>query len=143
MARSRECDTLFIEVIAETGLGNGRKPYFASGQVGMKKWVYSFGDGKAEGRTDMRNLLGGKGAGLAEMASLGLPVPPGFTVTTEVCTHFYAHDNSYPAELKDQVAVARRMRRMIAVPSRSGNSGPVHAASWPMRSSAGRCSQKW
>jgi pyruvate, orthophosphate dikinase len=72
----------------------------------MKKWVYSFGDGKAEGRADMRNLLGGKGAGLAEMASLGLPVPPGFTVTTEVCTHFYAHDDSYPAELKDQVAAA-------------------------------------
>jgi len=72
----------------------------------MTKWVYSFGDGKAEGRTDLRNLLGGKGAGLAEMASLGLPVPPGFTITTEVCTYFYAHDNSYPPELKDQVASA-------------------------------------
>jgi pyruvate,orthophosphate dikinase len=72
----------------------------------MTKWVYSFGDGKAEGRADMRNLLGGKGAGLAEMASLGLPVPPGFTITTEVCTYFYTHDNSYPPELKDQVATA-------------------------------------
>jgi pyruvate, orthophosphate dikinase len=50
------------------------------------KWVYTFGDGKAEGRAGMRNLLGGKGAGLAEMANLGLPVPPGFTITTEVCT---------------------------------------------------------
>ncbi|MDE1900864.1 MAG: pyruvate, phosphate dikinase [Alphaproteobacteria bacterium] len=68
------------------------------------KWVYSFGNGKAEGRADMRNLLGGKGAGLAEMSNLGLPVPPGFSITTEVCTHYYAHANSYPAELKDQVA---------------------------------------
>ena len=51
------------------------------------KWVYRFGNGKAEGRADMRNLLGGKGAGLAEMANLGLPVPPGFTITTAVCSH--------------------------------------------------------
>ena len=62
----------------------------------MAKWVYSFGDGKAEGRADMRNLLGGKGANLAEMSSLGLPVPPGFTITTEVCTWYYANDNTYP-----------------------------------------------
>src|SRR5262249_5580024 len=62
------------------------------------KWVYTFGDGKAEGRADMRNLLGGKGANLAEMANLGLPVPPGFTITTEVCTWFYANRKSYPKE---------------------------------------------
>ena len=67
------------------------------------KWVYSFGNGKAEGRADMRNLLGGKGAGLAEMANLGLPVPPGFTISTEVCTHFYAHEKRYPDELHSQV----------------------------------------
>src|SRR5216110_647789 len=67
------------------------------------KWVYSFGDGKAEGRADMRNLLGGKGANLAEMSSLGLPVPPGFTINTEVCTWYYANSNAYPAELKDEV----------------------------------------
>jgi pyruvate, orthophosphate dikinase len=67
------------------------------------KWVYTFGGGKAEGRSDMRNLLGGKGAGLAEMANLGLPVPPGFTITTEVCTHYYANGNSYPKELQAQV----------------------------------------
>jgi pyruvate,orthophosphate dikinase len=72
----------------------------------MTKWVYSFGDGKAEGRADMRDLLGGKGAGLAEMANLGLPVPPGFTISTEVCTYFYGHDKTYPADLKDQVATA-------------------------------------
>ena len=70
----------------------------------MTKWVYRFGDGAAEGRADMKNLLGGKGAGLAEMSNLGLPVPPGFTITTEVCTYFYAHGKSSPAELKDQVA---------------------------------------
>src|SRR5215469_8481787 len=72
----------------------------------MTKWVYRFGDGVAEGRADMRNLLGGKGAGLAEMSNLGLPVPPGFTITTEVCTHFYANAKTYPKELKEQVEAA-------------------------------------
>src|ERR1700751_1729759 len=72
----------------------------------MTKWVYRFGDGAAEGRVDMKNLLGGKGAGLAEMASLGLPVPPGFTITTEVCTCFYEKNNTYPADLEKQVAAA-------------------------------------
>ncbi|ASP33274.1 pyruvate, phosphate dikinase [Labrenzia sp. VG12] len=72
----------------------------------MTKWVYSFGDGDAEGAAEMRNLLGGKGANLAEMSSLGLPVPPGFTITTEVCTWYYAHEKSYPDELAAQVAEA-------------------------------------
>ena len=72
----------------------------------MAKWVYSFGAGHNEGRADMRNLLGGKGANLAEMASIGLPVPPGFTVTTEVCTYYYAHKHTYPAELRAQVSDA-------------------------------------
>jgi len=72
----------------------------------MSKWVYRFGDGTAEGRADMKNLLGGKGANLAEMANLGLPVPPGFTVTTEVCTYYYANGNQYPSDLKDQVKAA-------------------------------------
>src|SRR3954463_11340104 len=72
----------------------------------MAKWVYTFGDGKAEGRGNMRDLLGGKGAGLAEMAGLGLPVPPGFTITTEVCTYFYANGSSYPPELEAQVKAA-------------------------------------
>jgi pyruvate,orthophosphate dikinase len=69
----------------------------------MAKWVYHFGGGSAEGRADMRNLLGGKGANLAEMSALGLPVPPGFTATTEVCTYFYANGRKYPAELTAQV----------------------------------------
>ncbi len=72
----------------------------------MSKWVYTFGNGKAEGDASMRNLLGGKGANLAEMNKVGLPVPPGFTVTTEVCTYYYANNNTYPADLKDQVKEA-------------------------------------
>ena len=72
----------------------------------MAKWVYSFGDGKAEGQSSMRNLLGGKGANLAEMSNLGLPVPPGFTITTEVCTWYYDNDRQYPVELKAEVQAA-------------------------------------
>ncbi|MBN9553545.1 MAG: pyruvate, phosphate dikinase, partial [Alphaproteobacteria bacterium] len=72
----------------------------------MTKWVYAFGDGKAEGQAGMKNLLGGKGANLAEMSNLGLPVPPGFSITTEVCTYYYANAESYPSDLKDQVDAA-------------------------------------
>lgn len=72
----------------------------------MAKWVYSFGGGNSEGRADMRNLLGGKGANLADMAALGLPVPPGLTITTEVCAHFYDNGQQYPAELDGQVTSA-------------------------------------
>jgi pyruvate,orthophosphate dikinase len=67
------------------------------------QWVYVFGGGKAQGRSGMKDLLGGKGANLAEMANLGLPVPPGFTITTAVCTHYYANDRKYPKELETQV----------------------------------------
>ena len=70
------------------------------------KWTYSFGGGNAEGRADMRNLLGGKGANLHEMSAIGLQVPPGFTITTEVCAHFTAHDSDYPDGLNDQVSQA-------------------------------------
>ncbi|UNE55496.1 pyruvate, phosphate dikinase [Bartonella machadoae] len=72
----------------------------------MTKWVYSFGDGHTEGSASERNLLGGKGANLAEMSHLGLPVPPGFTLTTEVCNFYYAHDKSYPQELQEAVTQA-------------------------------------
>jgi pyruvate,orthophosphate dikinase len=71
-----------------------------------EKWVYRFGDGRAEGDAAMRNLLGGKGANLAEMSTLGLPVPPGFTITTEVCTAFYKNQRQYPKALEGQVAQA-------------------------------------
>ena len=72
----------------------------------MSKWVYSFGGGEAQGDASMRNLLGGKGANLAEMSSLGLPVPPGFTLTTEVCTHFFDNDQRYPDHLEDELSAA-------------------------------------
>jgi len=72
----------------------------------MAKWVYRFGGGSAEGKSEMRNLLGGKGANLAEMANLGLPVPPGYTITTEVCTYFYAHGKKYPDELAGEIDAA-------------------------------------
>ncbi len=83
----------------------------------MTQWVYTFGDGKAEGRTDMRDLLGGKGANLAEMANLGLPVPPGFTVTTEVCVWYYANGRKYPDDLANQVDAA--LARVEAIAGRN------------------------
>ncbi|MBL8638959.1 MAG: pyruvate, phosphate dikinase [Alphaproteobacteria bacterium] len=72
----------------------------------MTDWVYRFGMSQTLGNSSMKNLLGGKGANLAEMAALGLPVPPGFTITTKLCTYFYDHQKSYPAELKSQVSAA-------------------------------------
>ncbi len=69
-------------------------------------WVYAFGGGRADGDASMNDLLGGKGANLAEMSALGLPVPPGFTITTEACTHFYANERSYPPSLKQEVTDA-------------------------------------
>ncbi len=78
------------------------------------KYVYFFGDGNAEGRGNMKNLLGGKGANLAEMTAIGLPVPAGFTITTEVCTEFYKNDRRYPAELQEQVAEnLRRVEQLM------------------------------
>ncbi|NKD85114.1 pyruvate, phosphate dikinase [Haematospirillum jordaniae] len=69
----------------------------------MSKWVYMFGGGRTEGRAGMKDLLGGKGANLAEMAAIGLPVPPGFTITTDVCTFYYANGRIYPAGLEDAI----------------------------------------
>src|SRR5713226_5182122 len=70
------------------------------------KYVYAFGDGKADGSAKDRNLLGGKGSNLAEMVLIGLPVPAGFTLSTDVCTYFYANGRKYPPELKAQVDAA-------------------------------------
>jgi pyruvate,orthophosphate dikinase len=72
----------------------------------MKKYVYFFGRGKAEGKAEMKGLLGGKGANLAEMTNIGLPVPAGFSISTEVCTHFYANKKTYPRSLNAEVAAA-------------------------------------
>ena len=75
-------------------------------EILMAQWVYRFGDGGAGGDASMKNLLGGKGANLAEMSNLGLPVPPGFTISTEVCTYFYDHGQTYPADLTAAVDAA-------------------------------------
>src|SRR5215204_5555714 len=77
-----------------------KKPAKVTSKAATKsgQWVYTFGGGKAQGRSGMKELLGGKGANLAEMANLGLPVPPGFTITTAVCTHYYANKQTYPKD---------------------------------------------
>jgi pyruvate,orthophosphate dikinase len=89
------------------------------------KWVYGFGDGRAEGKASMRNLLGGKGAGLAEMANLGLSVPPGFTITTDVCTYYYAHGKEYPKDLRAQVERALAQVGRIAGKSFGDKTNPL------------------
>ena len=83
----------------------------------MEKWVYTFGDGRAEGSAGDRNLLGGKGANLAEMCNLGLPVPPGLTIVTSACNHYYDNGRALPAALKDQVREA--LRQMEAITGRT------------------------
>ncbi|MDH7600399.1 MAG: pyruvate, phosphate dikinase, partial [Sedimentisphaerales bacterium] len=87
--------------MAKTMTAKAKRP---AGKIG--KMVYFFGGGTAEGTAQMRELLGGKGANLAEMARIGVPVPPGFTITTEVCTYFYKHNGAYPPGLKEQVEKA-------------------------------------
>src|SRR5256885_3496562 len=72
----------------------------------MTKWVYSFGEGKAEGNQTMRTLLGGKGANLAEMSKIGLPVPSGFTISTEACAFYFSAENAFPPGLDKQVQLA-------------------------------------
>ena len=98
----------------------------------MSKWVYSFGAGHNEGKAEMRNLLGGKGANLAEMASIGLPVPPGFTITTEVCTYYYDHQKQYPPELRDQVGAALALIEK-AVGAKFGDTPQAAAGLGPLR----------
>src|SRR6185295_970712 len=79
---------------------------FGDNRAAMEQptYVYYFGDGHAAGNAKMKDVLGGKGAGLAEMTNIGVPVPPGFTISTAVCTYFYAHGKTYPDELKSAVA---------------------------------------
>ena len=79
------------------------------------KWVYAFGGGRAEGKSDMRNLLGGKGAGLAEMANLGLPVPPGFTISTEACTLYYQDHRRTPESIdREMIANLAKLEKAAA-----------------------------
>ena len=87
-------------------LANGEAAESTPAMSGTERWVYGFGAGKAEGNAGMKNLLGGKGANLAEMSAIGIPVPPGFTISTDVCTYFYQHGKQYPASLKGEVEAA-------------------------------------
>src|SRR5271165_2702351 len=84
----------------------GKAPGLLLTEISMSKWVYSFGAGRNEGRADMKNLLGGEGANLAEMTNIGLPVPPGFTITTEVCTQYYASGKKLPEGLVGEMRTA-------------------------------------
>jgi pyruvate,orthophosphate dikinase len=94
------------QAVRRASPGKARPSARAARKPAKGKWVYTFGDGRAEGKSSMRDLLGGKGAGLAEMANLGLPVPPGFTITTDVCSYYYAHAQQYPKDLASQVEKA-------------------------------------
>ncbi len=91
----------------------------------MSKWVYTFGAGKAEGGAKDKNLLGGKGANLAEMSSLGIPVPPGFTISTECCTFFYENNNTYPPDLKEQVEAGVKQIEEIMGGKFGATEGPL------------------
>ena len=91
----------------------------------MTKWVYTFGDGKAEGGAKDKNLLGGKGANLAEMSSLGIPVPAGFTISTEVCTYYYESGNTYPPDLREQVAAGLAQVEKIMGAKFGATEGPL------------------
>src|SRR5438270_3839505 len=84
----------------------GKSKRIAKKKTAKPRYVYYFGDGHANGTGKMKPLLGGKGANLAEMTRIGLPVPPGFTITTEVCTYFYEHKRSYPPQLKAELEAA-------------------------------------
>src|SRR6266542_2558971 len=86
--------------------GQASKKPSAPRKSAKPKYVYYFGDGQADGTGKMKPLLGGKGANLAEMTRISLPVPPGFTITTEVCSYFYAHNRAYPTQLKAEVEAA-------------------------------------
>ena len=107
----------------------------AAKTAGAGKRIYFFGGGKAEGNKEMKNLLGGKGANLAEMTNIGLPVPPGFTITTEVCTEFYTSGRKLPKALDDEMRAADRQdgeagRRQVRRPPRTrcwSRSAPARA----------------
>ena len=91
----------------------------------MTQWVYGFGGGSADGDASMKNLLGGKGANLAEMSSLGLPVPPGFTITTEACVHYYSNGQTYPDALAEQVAAGLRTVEQVVGKSFGDAANPL------------------
>ena len=91
----------------------------------MKNWVFTFGGGKAEGTARDRDRLGGKGASLAEMARLGLPVPPGFTISTEACRHYYSNDRQLPDGLKREVEASLETLERLTGKSFGGKAKPL------------------
>jgi len=102
------------------------------------KYVYTWGAAKADGNGSMKNLLGGKGANLAEMTRIGLPVPPGFTITTEVCTYYYANKRTYPASLQAQMeAGVKNMEKIMGY--KFGDSKGFPPSSPSVRAPATRC----
>src|SRR6266545_145212 len=105
-----------------------------------KKYVYLFGNKKADGNGAMKALLGGKGANLAEMTRIGLPVPPGFTITTEVCTYYYATRRTYPKDLQPQIEVGiANMEKIMGTRFGDKNAMPLLVA---VRSGAGQGDQQ-
>src|SRR6058998_1169579 len=93
------------------------------------KYVYLFGNGKADGDGSMKALLGGKGANLAEMSRIGLPVPPGFTITTEVCAYYYANKRAYPKDLQTQIEVGiANMEKIMGTKFGNKNAMPLLVA---------------
>ena len=102
----------------------------------MKKQVYSFGGGTADGDGKMKDTLGGKGAGLAEMSRANVPVPPGFTISTEVCNIYFQNNNQVPAEINEQMIQALRL--LGRWPASSITSSTMRERRWPTRSSATR-----
>ena len=102
----------------------------------MKKYVYSFGGGTADGDGKMKDVLGGKGAGLAEMSRAGVPVPPGFTISTEVCNIYFQNNNTRPGEIDEEIAQrARAARRADGQEARRRLQSAAGAASAPAPSS--------
>jgi len=118
----------------------------------MRKYVYFFGAGKAEGRGHQRDLLGGKGAGLAEMTEIGLPVPAGFTITVEACAYYHEHGGKWPPGLEQEVR--RQLARLERICGRklgdahdpllvSVRSGAARASPGTRTGGSSRCTRRW
>src|SRR5438105_15313276 len=105
---------------------NAKSERIAKKKTAKPRYVYYFGDGHADGSGKMKPLLGGKGANLHEMTRIGLPVPPGFTISTEICTYFYENNRNYPPELNDQVEVALAKVEKSVGKKLGDRSNPLH-----------------
>jgi len=113
--RSKSKPSSKVSARAKASLKKSHASNGKTSKSAKPRYIYFFGDGKADGTADMKNLLGGKGANLAEMTNIGLPVPPGFTITTEVCTYYYANNHTYPKNLfeKEIPAMLARLEKSV------------------------------